>query len=196
MSVSSRRMSRSTAGARQTLIPVRHCLSYIFLGSGSSGLEIPPPQFLQQVLGVEVQGDFEELFLLPAVDGQHAVRRQFGNGLTIVIVHFIDTLRLGVPGRYHQDGFIPGAPPGNNAVFCCIGKVFRDYVHCPLQGSLDSRDFFINVLLCLQYRICLTGQQNFCQGFQAGIPGLAAPGIALGLVGPVYILNLLQLCIP
>ncbi len=75
----------------------------------------------------------QELFILTPVDRKHPVPGHLADGLLILIVHLVNTLRLLVLGGSYKLSFLHGHIADIDAVIRLVGNLFRDNVFRPLQ---------------------------------------------------------------
>ena len=140
----------------------------------------------------QLDGGLEGPFLHPPVDGQHPVGGDAAHRLGEVLVHGVGAPLLALPGAGHQAVGVdqpPQFPPDGGV----IGQVLGDDIQGAGQGGFGTVHPLLLVQVIPGHHQGVgqggLGEDGRRQRLQPLLPGDAAPGAALLLVGAVEVLH-------
>ena len=154
--------------------------------------------------------DREEVLLLAAIDGQHAVPRYFAERLLVCKIHLIDVPPLFLAGRRlallrlvfallsrflggHERAALKGLFTDKGAEAGLVRNLLRHDIQRAGHSGLSIRHFLVRVhifLRFLQYMAALLlGQNIVCQALQPSLLRDARAGPSLGAVGKIEVLH-------
>ncbi|MNI56854.1 hypothetical protein D3C73_1118810 [compost metagenome] len=149
------------------------------------------------LVGNDLNPDFQNILPFPAVDRENTVRRHFMHRFTVAVVILVYALLSRILGLGDQNALAGRilADPGTDRRV--IGNIFSDNIHSPLQGQLSTFYAFVSIYIFsgLVDRKTLAAllQHPICQGLQPFFLSHACSGLAFLLERTIQVLDFLQL---